>query len=154
MSKSRITKQLMAELNGLLAQIERMQKQADGLRSTIEYLENKEKTENGTPVPNHKAQKGQGAPSAFVQDMINVLMDNSGLPMHYRKIHEALVRRGIRVGGNDPVRNVSAHLSLNKEFFKSCGSGMWGLADDAENSTPKQDNSDPSEADYDPFAEE
>jgi hypothetical protein len=128
-----MSKRLRTELIGLQAEISRLQKQAEGLRLTIDYLEAKDNVTSVTspaanPGPGRPKRQPSAGPSAFVQDMIEVLRANNAT-MHYKDIYDALVQKGVHVGGQDPIRNVSAHISLNKEFFQPYGSGMWGLSE-------------------------
>ena len=48
-------------------------------------------------------------------------------PMHRKDIFNALVDRGLHVGGKDPINNLGAILSRNGADFESYGNGMWGL---------------------------
>ena len=49
-------------------------------------------------------------------------------PMHRRDIHDRVVEMGVRVRGQDPVNNVTAHMSHDPRFH-SVGGGMWDLVD-------------------------
>src|SRR5260221_270349 len=53
--------------------------------------------------------------------------DGRGQPLHYRQIYKKLQARGIQVPGQDPLKNVGAHLS-NDQRFVSDGKGNWRLA--------------------------
>jgi hypothetical protein len=126
-----MVKRLKAELNNLQAEIDRLQKQADGIRLTVEYLERKENIASPTgtiasPMPRVPKKYPVEGPSALVKAMIDILKAN-GAPMHYRELYKTLLHNQIPVGGKDPQRNVSAHLSLNKELFEPLGSGIWAL---------------------------
>jgi len=139
-----IVNQLKKELASLQADITRLQRQAEGLSLTISYLEEKEGIATprtavavtpGTGLQASKApadkrtrKEPSGEPSPLVQQIVN-LIASKGKPMHYREIYEALLRDGTTVSGKDPVRNVSAHISLHKRFFKPMGGGYWALAE-------------------------
>lgn len=65
--------------------------------------------------------------STAVRDTIEqILIAAGGDSLHYRQIHDELIKRGVRVGGEDPGRTVGAHLSGDMRF-ESLGGGMWTL---------------------------
>ena len=62
-----------------------------------------------------------------LENEIASVLEDASKPLHYKKIHAELIGRGIRVPGEDPVRNVGAHLSRDKSRFVSLGKGIWAL---------------------------
>ena len=49
-------------------------------------------------------------------------------PLHRREIHDRLVSLGVPIGGQDPINNVGAHLSIDSRF-ENVGRGMWQLSE-------------------------
>ena len=49
-------------------------------------------------------------------------------PLHRRDIHDRVVEMGVNVRGQDPVSNVTAHMSADPRFH-SVGGGMWDFVD-------------------------
>ena len=47
-------------------------------------------------------------------------------PIHRNDLYQHLVNLGIHVNGDNPVNNMTAHMS-NDARFESVGEGMWGL---------------------------
>lgn len=88
----------------------------EALRLVIEDME-KNPDDWETPAPPR---------GSAVKDGMERILLEVGKPMHYRQIHEELRRRNIHVAGQNPARNVGAHLSLDPRF-KSLGEGKWGL---------------------------
>ena len=73
-------------------------------------------TDSPVPIPN--------SPGGL-RDTIYEILAAEG-PLHRRIIHQRLVERGVRIGGQDPVNNVGAHLSLDSRFTGT-GNGFWAL---------------------------
>lgn len=55
------------------------------------------------------------------------ILRETGRPMHYRVLLDALIARGVRVEGKDPGNNVRSHLSHDGRFVP-VGGGVWDLA--------------------------
>lgn len=73
--------------------------------------------------------KDQGySPSAGMHDAMERVIIAAGGPVHYKAIYDALVAMGVRVKGEDPIKNTGAHLSSDARF-ESRGEGMWGLTE-------------------------
>ena len=70
---------------------------------------------------------GQQLRSEDLRNVMVEILEEKGQPMHYKDIHAALTERGIKVPGEDPVRNTGAHLSGDSRFEKR-GQGLWGLS--------------------------
>lgn len=64
---------------------------------------------------------------ASLRDEMEHILQLENEPMHFKQIHRRLQDRGISVPGNDPARNVGAHLSGDQRF-EPLGRGMWGLS--------------------------
>lgn len=64
--------------------------------------------------------------SSNMRDSMEQILRSEARPLHYREIYNRLVASGVRVNGEDPVRNTGAHLSSD-DRFQSLGSGMWGM---------------------------
>ena len=73
------------------------------------------------------------SPSNNMRDTMEHILKVEGKPLHYRFIYGKLIDLGIRVNGEDPVRNTGAHLSSD-DRFESLGSGTWGLTEWRNNS--------------------
>ena len=67
-------------------------------------------------------------PSDGLRNAISEILIAEGGPLHRRVIHSRLVESGVRIGGQDPVNNVGAHLSLDPRF-RSIGDGVWDLVE-------------------------
>ena len=90
----------------------------DGLRTVIQDVENDPSEGEARPA----------APGNIMGDAIVRILQESDQPMHYKQIHQELQRRHVTVAGQNPAKNVGAHLSLDK-CFVSQGVGLWGLAE-------------------------
>ena len=66
--------------------------------------------------------------ASLMNDAMAHILKDAGAPIHYRAIYAELRRRQIPVAGENPARNVGAHLSLDEKFV-AFGDGKWGLAD-------------------------
>ena len=49
-------------------------------------------------------------------------------PLHRQEIYESLVKLGVQIGGQDPINNLGAHLSLDSRF-ENVGVGVWQLTE-------------------------
>lgn len=121
----------------LVDEIVRLQRQADNIRETICYLEEKEKQ----PSLHGTLYRGRGRPpkppgvvSPLVQAIIRILLAHGGI-MHRRDILSALESDGIRLSGDTPAMQLNllgTYLSLNKNWFEPAtrpGDGRWRLKD-------------------------
>lgn len=131
---------LKSELTVLQSEIARLQTQAEGMASTISYLEQKQsggitmlariapsagRTARRKPA---KKRNGPGAPSGMAKEIMEA-MAARGSAMHYKEIRDALVAKGVTINGKDPVRTISAHMSNHRGFFQPKGEGYWGLSE-------------------------
>jgi hypothetical protein len=67
-------------------------------------------------------------PSSIIKDTGYLVLKEHGSPMHYKEIRIAVEARGVKVPGQEPDRNMGAHMSQDARF-KSHKKGMWGLAE-------------------------
>lgn len=68
----------------------------------------------------------QVSATKMVPNAIWSLLRETGQPLHYTVILERLQRRGVTVRGQDPAKNVGAHMSGDPRFVSN-GKGFWGL---------------------------
>ena len=47
--------------------------------------------------------------------------------LHRREIYDGLVKRCVQIGGQNPISNVSVHLSMDSRF-ENVGREVWQLA--------------------------
>lgn len=133
MTTTSLIKKLRKELDGLLARIAKLEEQANGMRATIAYLTEKDGQSLVSPARtlSSKTPQKPGEPAqsdtSMLMSVMKEILEANGRPMHRRAILEALSARGISMGGQSPINNVSAHLSLGKHIFKSVGGGYWAL---------------------------
>ena len=125
-----VLKELIRRLEAEKLEIER---QRDGLVTALRYLESSGET---LAPPRQRTEKG-------MRDAMAEILAEEG-PMGRREIHDRLVRRGVYVGGNDPVNNVGAHLSID-DRFKNVGRGMWDLESSSGGSAESEELEDSAE---------
>lgn len=121
-----IVNNLRKELEALRTSIAKMQKQAESIECTIAYLQDKDGVSAGPSNGSIPRRTSNSEPSPLVLNMKEIL-EQHGAPMHRRDIFDALRERGVHVSGNNPLDNIGAHLSLNKNIFRSVGGGYWAL---------------------------
>ncbi len=103
-----------------------LDKQIDSIRSAVNILESR-------PEAEYASSKQAQA----LRDSIYEILSEQH-PLHRRTIYDKLVERGIKVGGQDPVNNVGAHLSRDARF-RNVGRGEWDL-DERYTGQAKDDN--------------
>ena len=86
----------------------------DSIRSAVNILESRPEVEYAS---SKQAQ-------ALRDSIYEILSEQH--PLHRRTIYDRLVERGVKVGGQDPVNNVGAHLSRDSRF-RNVGRGEWDL---------------------------
>lgn len=114
MSEGHLLATLQATLAGLKAQRNRLERLIEAFETVIAHY-----TEQPEPLVDPADRK------ALRNELWRVL-DAEGHPMHYRDLYQRVSAAGIVVHGQEPVRNVGAHLSGDGRF-RSLGGGMWGL---------------------------
>jgi hypothetical protein len=128
-----LTRKLRKELDALHTRIAKLEEQANNIRATISYLEEKDSgTASSVVLKQMRKSSPEPTPapesetSILIKEMKEIL-ETHGRPMHRKAIYEALAERGINIKGLKPINNVSAHLSLGRSIFKSVGEGYWTL---------------------------
>jgi hypothetical protein len=109
---------LSARLEAVEAQIADLTAQADAYRRVIADLTRAEAAQRGSGVR-------AGSEKTLAGLMESILLEH-GQPLHYREIHRRLGALGVDVPGQDPVKNVGAHLSGDARFERF-ERGIWGL---------------------------
>ncbi len=141
---------LRAAIRRLEAEKRRIEERYRALVTTLRYFED---TEGSGGSELQYRRNDNDIPNAIAD-----ILAREG-PLHRRVIHERLVEMGVRIGGQDPVNNVGAYLSIDPRF-RSVGGGIWGLneppAPDAKDSPGQSDanaipgdTSEGSDADHD-----
>ena len=100
------------EIRGLDERKAELQRQRGALITTLRYF--------GGDMPDPPAATSGG--NSLNDAIFAVLSEES--PLHRRDIHDRIVKMGVRVRGQDPVNNVTAHMSHDPRFH-SVGGGMW-----------------------------
>lgn len=59
-------------------------------------------------------------------DVAYEVLENTGIPMHYRDLYEAILKTGFQVRGEDPAANLIAHISIDPRF-KRVKRGTYAL---------------------------
>jgi hypothetical protein len=116
---SEILELLTARLEAVETQIAELTAQADAYRRVIADLAraDAERRASGARA---------GSERTLASLMESILLEH-GRPLHYREIHRRLTALGVAVPGQDPVKNVGAHLSGDARFER-VERGIWGLA--------------------------
>ena len=84
---------------------------------------------------------GQQLTTKDLRDQMVKVLEDAGIPLHYKFIYERLNQAGIKVPGEDPVRNTGAHLS-GDDRFESLRQGIWGLSAWNHNKAPASRDAD------------
>lgn len=152
------------ELKATLQRLEEERRQLDELyqavATTLSYLERAERTEgqpgDGISFPARglggilqgirpRGRDRRERNAGDIRDAMEEVLKSEG-PLHRRKLYERLVERGWSIGGDDPVNNMSARLSMDRRFT-SLGNGVWGLAEALNNAEPPNSYGDSSDDD-------
>ncbi len=65
-------------------------------------------------------------------------LKDHGQPIHRKQLHRyAIEDMGLFVRGDNPVNNLTAHMSNDARFESTKGDGMWGLTEWRQGDTPK-----------------
>lgn len=99
------------------AQFEAELRKVEALKIVIELMQEAADQEDADVSP----------PGKQLKNEMYAILHDTGRPLHYSAIYEALQQRGVHVPGRDPKRNVGAHLSADQRFARF-GNGEWGLA--------------------------
>ncbi len=115
---SEVLSLLSARLEAVEAQIADLTAQADAYRRVIADLERAEAEQRASGAR-------AGSEKTLAGLMESILLEH-GRPLHYRELHRRLGALGVDVPGQDPVKNVGAHLSGDGRFERF-ERGIWGL---------------------------
>ncbi len=137
MHESTIT-DLKTAISRLETEKQRIDEQLRALETALRYFENRERDDGPTqafPANQSSAhvqvesseQTRQRVPQGSLRDAMAEILAAEG-PLHRREIYERLVRLGVQIGGQNPISNVSAHLSLDPRF-ENVGAGVWQLTE-------------------------
>src|ERR1700722_17373996 len=110
-----IVKNLRLELERIESELARLSAEADHFRSVIAHYEAQGETTEAVQ------------PAKLLRNEIYAVLDTEGQSLPYREIYRRLLDKGITIHGQDPVKNVGAHMSSD-DRFESVGGGYWGLA--------------------------
>ena len=77
----------------------------------------------------HPRTNGSGpATSKNLAEVAYQRLSREGRPMHRKLLYDYLIGAGVSVGGQNPVGNMTAHMSQDARF-ESVGDGSWGLVE-------------------------
>ena len=116
---SEVLSLLTARLEAVEAQIAELTAQAGAYRRVIADLARVDAEQ--------RASGSRGGTEKTLASLMESILLEHGRPLHYRDIHQRLTALGIDVPGQDPVKNVGAHLSGDARFER-VERGIWGLA--------------------------
>ena len=128
---------LRAAIDRLKLEKQRIDEQLRAVTASLRYFESQERA--GGPPPSRPTSqtspqmnleswvRGQhyGSDNDLRSSIAEILATEG--PLHRIEIHDRLVERGVQIGGQRPVNNVSAHLS-NDSRFENVGRGVWQLS--------------------------
>ena len=131
---------LKAAIGKLRAERRRIDEQHRALLTTLRFFEDAgQRSEPDTelpssPIPTQRhfeSSEGRSGSQRHradndLRNAVEEILAAEG-PLHRREVHDRLVEMGVHVGGQDPVNNVGAHLSID-ERFRNVGKGVWELA--------------------------
>lgn len=137
-----LIEQLRELISGLDAEVAQLQAEREGLTVAMRIAEKRQGTtapmpsvaspmtkSKTTKSPKNKSGKKPGKKTVpFFQRIIGV-MQAKGEPLRCKEILAVLTSEGVAVGGTDPARNISAHISRKRDRFKRMGDGRWGLVE-------------------------
>ena len=144
-SRGIVSESTIGDLKVAIRRLEAEKRQIDeqirGLATALRYFDNTEGTVEppmklrSSPTPTQRRFESadrrpepqhRRTDSDLRSAMVDILAGEG--PLHRQVIHGRLVEMGVRIGGRDPINNVSAHLSIDPRF-RSVGSGVWELND-------------------------
>lgn len=70
--------------------------------------------------------ESESLPAKYMRNEIVEILQEEGKPLKNSEIYKRLIARGIPVNGEDPIKNVGSHLSLDQRFERF-SLGVWGL---------------------------
>lgn len=126
--------QLDAEAQRARNRLAEIDEQAGRLRTYVAVAREYERVETGqtaptsplitTPTPDGP---GEGTLSRRTADIAVELIDAKGQPIHTRDLLAQIAERGVTVGGQNPVANLSGFLSRDKERLVNSRTYGWSL---------------------------
>ena len=145
---------LKAAISRLETEKRHIDEQLLALSSSLRYFEALE-TGGEQPVPKqsnstqvHSDSSGraqyQGTDNNLRDAMAEILAAEG--PLHRREIYDRLMRLGVPIGGQDPINNVGAHLSIDSRF-ENVGRGMWQLSEPGDEADIGENDSNEEEGD-------
>ena len=114
MSYSTTVKDISTELERLQEEKEKLDKRVEELKGTLLHFQELMESE----LPSSSPQT--------IKDAVRARLAQEGKPMHRKDLYDHLQQLGIRVNGQNPVGNMTAHMSQD-DRFESVGDGRWGL---------------------------
>lgn len=66
-------------------------------------------------------------PAKLMRSEMVAILKDAGRPMRTSELHDVLKAKGIPINGQDTMKNVGSHLSLD-DRFERYGTGLWGLS--------------------------
>ncbi len=70
--------------------------------------------------------ESESLPAKYMRNEIVEILKEEGKPLPTSEIFRNLLERGIPINGENPMKNVGSHLSLD-ERFERYSAGIWGL---------------------------
>ena len=61
-----------------------------------------------------------------IRDIAYEVLKNTGIPMYYKDLYEAILQTGFEIRGEDPAANLIAHISIDPRF-KRVKRGTYAL---------------------------
>ena len=115
------TKEVVAFLS---EELEKLHKQEQELHALQESLK-------ATMLHIADNPRGNGAGPLTSKNLTEVAyhrLREVGEPVHRKALYDYLITQGLTIGGQNPVGNMTAHMSQDARF-ESVGDGHWGLVE-------------------------
>lgn len=103
----------------LTQEAEQAIREAQSFRGVLAYYEQHPDELETAPT------SGRGS-GKILNDATVAVLEQQGKPTHYKELRRLVEGRGIKVPGQDPDKNIGAHMSQDSRC-ESLGNGMWGL---------------------------
>ncbi len=124
-------------LTDLVAELESARNERDkwaGVAEALEVLIPHLTSLPATPANGN----GKSPTSANLVEVLYQKLKDHGQPIHRKQLHRyAIEDMGLFVRGDNPVNNLTAHMSNDARFESTKGDGMWGLTEWRQGDTPK-----------------
>ena len=145
---------LKAAISRLETEKRHIDEQLHALDSSLRYFESMQASsyqpspQSQVPTQARSESSGraqyQGADNNLRDAMAEILAAEG--PLHRREIYDRLVRLGVPIGGQEPINNVGAHLSIDSRF-ENVGRGVWQLSEPGEEADIGENDSNEEEED-------